>query len=154
MHPFPHPHERTRHARTKTHHTTNKQVLTFDSMGDGWSDPFGEATEFWNLVGSTGSWSGNLMKGHDGARSTLCLGDGDYDFSAPGAVSWVSERASQNHGFVVPVSKTQYNFRFPGLGCTQSKSSFVETAVAKPHLRPAPNCKKWIVDPVFLSFFI
>ncbi|CBJ28907.1 hypothetical protein Esi_0123_0079 [Ectocarpus siliculosus] len=64
------------------------KVLTFDSYGDGWSDPFGEATEFWTLTGATGSWSGNLMKGHAAARSTLCLADGDYDFSAPGAVSW------------------------------------------------------------------
>ncbi|CAN0052765.1 unnamed protein product [Ectocarpus sp. 4 AP-2014] len=64
------------------------KVLTFDSYGDGWSDPFGEATEFWMLTGATGSWSGNLMKGHAAARSTLCLADGDYDFSAPGAISW------------------------------------------------------------------
>lgn len=71
-------------------------MLTFDSIGDGWSDPFGEATEFWQLAGATGSWSGNLMNGHGGARSTLCLADGDYDFSAPGAVSWVSGRETRD----------------------------------------------------------
>lgn len=93
----PHAHETKRNEsdRIGSNRIENKtQVLTFDGIGDGWSDPFGEATEFWNLVGATGSWSGNLMKGHEGARSTLCLADGDYDFSAPGAVSWVSERAS------------------------------------------------------------
>ncbi|CAN0565582.1 unnamed protein product, partial [Ectocarpus sp. 12 AP-2014] len=47
--------------------------------------------EFWTLTGATGSWSGNLMKGHAAARSTLCLADGDYDFSAPGAVSWPND---------------------------------------------------------------
>lgn len=29
------------------------------------------------------------MAGHDAARTRLCLPSGEYDFSAPGAVSWV-----------------------------------------------------------------
>lgn len=67
-------------------------MLAFDSYGDGWSDPLGEATENWTLTGATGEWLGNLMPGHQAARSTHCLPEGEYDFSAPGDVSWVSKQ--------------------------------------------------------------
>ncbi|CAN0198031.1 unnamed protein product, partial [Hapterophycus canaliculatus] len=68
--------------------TSAVEVLTFDGYGDGWSDPLGEATEYWTLTGATGQWFGNLMPGHEAARSKLCLPGGEYDFSAPGDVSW------------------------------------------------------------------
>lgn len=101
--------------------TDQPKVLTFDSYGDGWVDPFGEATEFWKLTGATGSQSGNLMKGHAAARSTFCLADGEYDFSAPGAVSWVSPANSQpRFRFGIKVERPVSNADTPrplSLGC-------------------------------------
>lgn len=68
----------------------DEQVAAFDSYGDGWIDPFGNATAYWELTGKTAQWTGTLLEGHESSRTRVCLPPGKYDFAAPGALAWVS----------------------------------------------------------------